>query len=189
MAQFNLEMMTESSEQSVGDACDDGVLRPVICHDDISFRGRSLGDEDRTKIRKALQDFHTLEIMAVTIYRFQITAEDSELNRELIAAMCNEMTHVQDFQVKLCEYGMKPSLLRGAYWIVGFVFGFGSRLLGQKAILKMGIWVETKAVHHYGQLLEGAPWDEATRAMIAKNGADEDGHIRMWKRLLGDRAV
>ncbi|NIN00370.1 MAG: hypothetical protein GTO24_20505, partial [candidate division Zixibacteria bacterium] len=66
--------------------------------------------------------------------------------------MCNEMTHVQDFQIKLYEYGWRPSKLRWAFWIVGLVIGFGSRLLGRRAILKTSIWLEKKAVHHYGQL-------------------------------------
>ena len=65
-------------------------------------------DKKRLKgIKKGLLALHTLELMAVNIYRFQITKEDTELNRQLIAAMCNEMTHFQDFQVKLYEYGMK----------------------------------------------------------------------------------
>ncbi|MBL7214644.1 MAG: demethoxyubiquinone hydroxylase family protein [Phycisphaerae bacterium] len=122
--------------------------------------------------------------MAVTIYRCQITKETSELNRELIAAMSNEMTHVQDFQMKLCEYGMRSNLFRWAYWIVGFVLGFGSRLLGTKAILKTGIWVESKAVTHYAELLTAAVWDEPTRSVIEKDRSDEDGHIQIWRRLL-----
>jgi demethoxyubiquinone hydroxylase (CLK1/Coq7/Cat5 family) len=98
--------------------------------------------------------------------------------------MCNEMTHYQDFQVKLLEYGFRPSILRWAYWIVGFVFGFGSRLLGKKMILKTGIWVETKAVHHYGELLSSTDWDEDSRKIIEKDQADEYGHVNRWKSLL-----
>jgi len=99
--------------------------------------------------------------------------------------MCNEMTHYQDFQVKLYEFGFKPSLIRWTYWIVGFIFGFGSRTLGKKAILKTGIWVETKAVQHYAELLETIDWDEDTRRIIEKDQADEDGHINKWRTLLG----
>jgi len=135
-------------------------------------------------IRKGLLTLHTLELMATTIYRFQITRESCEFNRQLIAAMCNEMTHYQDFQVKLYEYGFKPSIIRLAYWFVGFAFGFTSRLMGRKAILKTGIWVETKAVHHYTELLETIDWDEETRKVIEKDQADEDGHINRWKQLL-----
>lgn len=111
------------------------------------------------------------------------------MNRELIAAMCNEMTHVQNFQVKLYEYGLTPGLLRWAWWLVGCVLGVTSRLLGPKAILKTGIWVESKAVHHYAQLLQAAPWDPPTRTVIQKDQADESGHIRMWRQLLADRTI
>jgi demethoxyubiquinone hydroxylase (CLK1/Coq7/Cat5 family) len=43
------------------------------------------------------------------------------------------MTHVRDFQAELSEYGVRPSGLRGAYRIVGFVFGAWSRLRGARA--------------------------------------------------------
>jgi bacterioferritin (cytochrome b1) len=57
-------------------------------------------------------------------------------------------------------------------------------MLGQKAMLKMGIWLESKAVHHYGELLNAAPWDEATRMTLEKDQADEVGHINTWKKNL-----
>jgi ubiquinone biosynthesis monooxygenase Coq7 len=138
-------------------------------------------------IKKGLQTLNTLELMASTIYRFQITSEKSELNRQLVAAMCNEMTHYQDFQVKLYEYGFRPSIIRWTYWCVGFTFGFLSRLFGKKSTLKMGIWVETKAVHHYAELLKTVDWDEDTRKVIEKDQADEDGHINNWKKFLEEQ--
>ena len=78
----------------------------------------------------------------------------------------------------------EPSILRGAYWLVGFGFGFFSRLMGRKRILKTGIWVESKAVKHYAELLRDIDWDDDTRKIIEKDQADEDGHIRRWKALL-----
>jgi len=164
---------------------DISIVRPQLKHDDFKMRGRGMEPAKLQAIRKGLLTLHTLELMATTIYRFQITNEKSKLNQDLIAAMCNEMTHYQDFQVKLYEYGFRPGLIRWAYWIVGFTFGFGSRIFGKKAILKMGIWVETKAVHHYAQLLETIDWDEETRKVIEKDQADEDGHINKWRTLLG----
>ena len=152
--------------------------------EDVKVRGQGMSAARLKAIKKGLLTLHTLELMAANIYKFQITKESTELNRQLIAAMCNEMTHFQDFQVKLFEYGFRPSVLRWAYWIVGFVFGFGSRLLGTKAILKTGVWVETKAVHHYAQLLNSIEWDEDTRRIIEKDQADEYGHIKRWKNLL-----
>jgi demethoxyubiquinone hydroxylase (CLK1/Coq7/Cat5 family) len=97
------------------------------------------------------------------------------------------MTHLQDFQVKLYEYGWKPSKFRWAYWIVGWTFGTFSRLLGVNMILKTGIWVETKAVDHYAELLETVEWDAETRRVVEKDQADEGGHISRWRALLEAR--
>lgn len=163
---------------------DVSIIRPQMRSKDFKMRGQGMEPARLEAIKKGLLTLHTLELMAITIYRFQITGENCEFNRQLIASMCNEMTHYQDFQVKLYEYGFKPSIIRLAYWFVGFAFGFISRLIGRKAILKTGIWVETKAVHHYTEILETIDWDENTRKVIEKDQADEDGHINRWKRLL-----
>jgi len=163
---------------------DISIIRPQMCSEDFKIRGKGMEPARLQAIKKGLLTFHTLELMAMTIYKFQITREKDEFNRQLIAAMCNEMTHYQDFQVKLYEYGLRPSIIRLAYWFVGFTFGFGSRLLGRKAILKIGIWVEAKAVQHYTKLLDSIDWDEDTRKAIEKDQADEDGHIKRWKKLL-----
>ena len=175
--------MSNQEKQVMGDY-DISIIRPQMRGEDVGLRGHGMSAERLKAIKKGLLALHTLELMASNIYKFQIGREPNELNRQLIAAMCNEMTHYQDFQVKLYEYGFRPGVLRWAYWIVGFVFGFGSRLLGRKTILKTGIWVETKAVHHYAQLLSSVEWDENTRKIIEKDQADEDGHINRWKSLL-----
>ena len=163
---------------------DISIIRPQVHGGDVRMRGRKMDPSRLKSIKKGLRTLHTLELMATTIYRFQIADRPSEHNRQLIGAMCNEMTHYQDFQVKLYEYGFRPGIFRWAYWIVGFIFGFFSRLIGKKAILRMGIWVETKAVGHYGKLLDMIDWDEDTRDVIKKNWADEKGHINKWEELL-----
>lgn len=159
---------------------DISIIRPQMRNEDVKFRGQGMTPARLKGIKKGLITLHTLEGMAVKIYQYQITKNESELNRDLIAAMGNEMTHLQDFQVKLFEYGWRPSNLRGAYLIVGFVLGFSSRLMGKKRILKTGIWAEQKAVRHYKELLESVEWDEETRKIIQKDQADEDGHIARW---------
>lgn len=163
---------------------DISIIRPTIAKSDIAFRGRRLTADELSKVKKALRTLHSLEIMATNIYRFQMTRQENDLNKELLAAMCNEQTHISDFLLRLYEYGVTPSLFRWSWWLAGFVIGFGSRMLGTRAMLKTGVWVETKAVHHYGELLEAAPWDEATRKTIEKDQADEVGHIQTWQGLL-----
>lgn len=147
----------------------------------INFKKKS---QDNKQLKKALLTLHTLELMAQNIYKFQIGGKRSELNELLIEAMSNEMTHYQDFQVELYEYEIKPSKFRWVYWLVGFAFGFGSRVLGKKAILKVGIWTESKAVRHYEHLLKSVNWDERTRLIVEKNLADEKRHIEAWQQEL-----
>lgn len=163
---------------------DISVIRPQMRAEDIKMRKRRMSSDRLKDIRKGLLTLHTMEILAVNIYQLQITKKVCDLNRQLITAMCNEMTHVQDFQVKLFEYGWKPSKLRWIYWIVGFTLGFFSRLIGTKTILKTDIWLETKAVKHYDKLIQMINWDEDTRKIIEKNRSDEYGHITRWKKLL-----
>jgi ubiquinone biosynthesis monooxygenase Coq7 len=161
------------------------LIRPALAEDEIQYRDSQ--DRSRSKkLKKALHTLHTLELMAVNIYRYQITGKRDELNRHLISAMVNEMTHLQDFQQKLFEYGWRPQRLRWAYWLVGLGFGIFSRALGDAARLRMGIWVETRAVHHYNEMLEEVEWDDQTRRLIEKNRDDESLHINRWKKLLSE---
>lgn len=160
------------------------VIRPEVRHDSIKYnRGQGMDEIRLKQIHEALLAFHNLENMAANIYRFQICKNNSdELNRELIAAMLNEMGHIEDFQVKLYEFGFKPCIMMYAWQIVGFIFGIYSRMRGEDGIRQMGIWVESKAVSHYDELLETVDWDEDTRKIIQKDQADEHGHIKRWKK-------
>lgn len=163
---------------------DISIIRPEMRAENFKWRGGDLSAEEVKAVKRGLHTLHTLETMAVNIYKFQITRKPSELNLQLTAAMGNEMTHLQDFLIKLFEYGFRPSKLRFLYWIVGLGLGFVSRLLGSKAILKTGIWVEKKAVRHYDEMLKDIKWDEETRRFIEKDRADEEGHLNRWKKLL-----
>lgn len=177
--------MYESLEKKrIIDGYDVEVIRPQVQAENIKLRRVDTNGKNRKKIRKALQTLHTLELMAINIYRFQITSEKNELNRHLISAMMNEMTHYQDFQTRILEYGLKPSVHRWMYWLVGMFFGMSSRLLGKNSILKTGIWVETKAIDHYKHLLSKVPWDQDSRKVIEKNLADEKDHVGRWTEML-----
>lgn len=163
---------------------DTGVIRPEMRFEQVKARGAEFDAARKARVRKGLRTLHTLEIMATNIYKCQIGRKQSALSTQLTAAMCNEMTHMQDFQTKLYEYGLKPSKLRWTYWMVGYAFGLGSRLVGTRRVLKTAIWTEEKAVHHYGQLLAEVEWDDDTRAFIEKDRADEVGHVGRWRHLL-----
>jgi demethoxyubiquinone hydroxylase (CLK1/Coq7/Cat5 family) len=165
-------------------AYDISVIRPEMRAEQVRSRGEGFSSERRAAIKKGLRTLHTLEIVATNIYKYQISSKPCALNTQLTVAICNEMTHMQDFQTKLYEYGFRPRMLRWTYWMVGYAFGLGSRVLGSRRILKTGVWVETKAVHHYAQLLADVEWDDETRVFIEKDQADEQGHVERWKSLL-----
>jgi len=80
---------------------DISIIRPQMRVEDVQMRGQGMSPERLKGIKQGLITLHTAETMAINIYKFQITSEESELNLHLIAAMCNEMTHLQDFQIKL----------------------------------------------------------------------------------------
>ena len=149
----------------------------------IQLRGMDCSKAERKRIRKGLHDLHNLEIMATNIYRCQISGRTPELNENLIAAMKNEMGHIEDFLVKLFEYGFKPVWYRGIFRIAGCAIGWFSRLQGQKGILKAGVWTETKAVRHYDELLKNVRWDQATVQIIEKDKQDEISHLELWNKL------
>ena len=184
MEQQTSGALIKGRQKDGGLGYDVAVIRPQLRAEEIKLRGEGFAPERLRKIRKGLLTLHTLETMAVSIYTFQLTRKRTEHNRQLIAAMCNEMTHLMDFNAKLYEYGWKPSKWRWGYWMVGWAFGYFSRLLGAKQILKTGIWVETKAVHHYAELLETVEWEDDVRRVVEKNQADEGGHITRWRTLL-----
>jgi len=150
----------------------------------IRWRDQSSVPSERRVLRKNLRVLHQLEIMAVNIYQYQIGTERTDLQRELIEAMQVEMRHTQDFQVALFEYGLKPSPTRWAYWLMGWFLGVFSRIRGIRAVLRMGIWVESKAVDHYTEILAACDWEPDLRAVIEHNQNDEYHHIELWQKFL-----
>jgi demethoxyubiquinone hydroxylase (CLK1/Coq7/Cat5 family) len=157
-------------------------IRSPIRSSEIRIRTVPAGH--KTDFRRALRTLHTMEIMAVNIYRFQISGRTPDLRVLLVSAMGNEMTHVQDFQIKLAEYGFRPSWVRPAYWILGGCIGTVSRMFGRNAVLRTAAWVEGKAIAHYGRILGRAEWDPETRIVLERDLSDERGHLRTWGDLL-----
>ena len=85
---------------------DDQVIRPELRFRDIHERGKGYPAARLKAIKQAMQKLHALETMAVNIYMYEITSKRNALNIQLVAAMANEMTHLQDFQTGVVT---KPS--------------------------------------------------------------------------------
>ncbi|MGQ9572751.1 MAG: demethoxyubiquinone hydroxylase family protein [Dehalococcoidia bacterium] len=137
-------------------------------------------------VLNAFRAMINLEIMAVRIYRGQRwRLGRSELTAESLAkAIAIEERHVRDLVARRQELGDGSSLLSPFYALAGWVIGFVPSLLGQRAALKTGIWVEERAVKDYQSLLDRVPFDDDSRALVKRNQEDEREHIRMWEEAL-----
>lgn len=181
--------MHEADRSRVRELHDIALIRPAKRLEEVRFRRGNMDSGRLRGIKKGLRTLHTFEVLAANTYRFQMSHRTDEATRIRIAAICNELTHQQDFVVKLHEFGWRPSKLRFTFWLAGMVIGTATRILGIQAILKSGIWLETKAVSHYEELLSTIDWDDETRAVIEKNWADEMGHVERWTALLEETSL
>ena len=139
-----------------------------------------------SEVLRALGALVNLEIMAVRIYRGQRwRLGRSEITADALAkAIAIEERHVRDLVSRRQELGGSPSMLSPFYALAGWLIGFVPSLLGQRAALKTGIWVEERAVKDYQQLLDRVPFDDESRALVQRNQEDEREHIRMWEECL-----
>ena len=138
------------------------------------------------EVLRAFGALVNLEIMAVRIYRGQRwRLGRSEVAAEVLEkAIAVEERHVRDFTSRRQELGGSPSVLSPFYAVAGWLIGFVPSLLGQRAALKTGIWVEERAVKDYQQILDRVPFDDESRALVQQNQEDEREHIRMWEECL-----
>jgi demethoxyubiquinone hydroxylase (CLK1/Coq7/Cat5 family) len=150
---------------------------------DVVLRERTADHKSLRAARKTLRDINRLETMAVQVYRAQWTREPTELNRQLIGAMENELMHQNDSLGRLMEFGGRPTILRLPFYIVGWVMGRVSRLLGLRAMMNLGAWVEGKAIEHYQHLSDACRWHPQTYEMLLKMWDDERVHRRRWLHL------
>lgn len=134
--------------------------------------------------RKALRDTNRLETLAVQVYRAQWSRELTEVNRQLIAAMDNELVHQSDSLSMLMQLGGRPTPLRAAFYVAGWCLGRASRMLGLRAMMRLGMWVEGKAIEHYKHLSAAVEWHKPTYQRLLVIWDDERTHRARWQWFL-----
>jgi len=158
----------------------DQLIRNAKHTHDVRLLAADASAQQIGAARKALRDVHRLETMAVQIYRAQWTSRPTELNRQLIAAMENELTHQTDSLGRLMEFGGRPTILRLPYYMVGWTMGRMSRLMGFRAMMRTGAWAEAKAIVHYEHLSAACQWHPETYQMLLRIWDDERIHHQRW---------
>ena len=66
-------MVGTSQDKKIQSDCDISVIRSQLCVDDFKLRGENIPPATARAFKKGLLALHTLELMASTIYKFQIT--------------------------------------------------------------------------------------------------------------------
>lgn len=147
-------------------------------------RRREVADKD---VLKALRALVNVESMAVQIYRAQTWRLGGQplIAEKLSHAIAVEREHRENLEARLKELGGRPPILKLPYALAGWaLLGFVPAILGKMALLKADIWVEEKAVRDYRAFLAKTPFDDQTRALVAKNMEDEKEHIRYWQESI-----
>ena len=168
---------------SESDGLVDQQIRGAKHVHDVVLRRAWPGRRELRTVRKALRDINRLETLAVQLYRAQWSREPTELNRQLLAALENEITHHADSLGRLMEFGGRPTVLRLPYYVLGWLMGRASRIIGFRAMMRLGAWAENKAVEHYERLAEACRWHGPTHEMVVAIGEDEKVHRSRWRYL------
>ena len=164
---------------------DDGrIIRREVRLGDVRLRSQEIREEHLRAAKRTLRDIHRLETMAVEVYRAQWSPAPTELNRQLIAAMENERAHQTDSLARLMEFGGKPTPLRLPFYIAGRVMGRVSRVLGFRTMMRLGMWVEGKAIEHYHHLAAAMEWDAEVHPLVKQMWEDEEAHYARWRYYL-----
>ena len=142
-----------------------------------------MGDKE---IIRALNAVVKVEAMAVQIYRAQMWKfrGRQEIARRLIDATATERRHFDDLTSRVRDLGGTPSRLSPLFAVAGWIIGFLPTLAGKVPTLKLDIWVEERAVRDYQDFLNRVDFDDESRALMEKNMADEEEHIRAWKESI-----
>lgn len=142
-----------------------------------------MGDKE---IIRALNAVVKVEAMAVQIYRAQMWRfrGKQEIAERLVQAIANERQHFDDLSSRVRDLGGVPSRLSPLFTVAGWIMGFLPTLAGKVAALKLDIWVEERAVKDYQGFLNRVNFDDESRALMEKNMADEEEHIRAWKESI-----
>jgi bacterioferritin len=138
------------------------------------------------KIIRALNAVVKVEAMAVQIYRAQMWRfrGEQEIAERLIHATANERDHFDDLVSRVRDLGGTPSRLSPLFAVAGWIIGFLPTLAGKVPALKLDILVEERAVRDYQGFLNSVNFDDESRALMEKNMADEEEHIRAWKESI-----
>ena len=163
----------------------DGALRTLLAPAQTvrTIPGKSsseneLTKEERRKSSALMRINHTGEVCAQALYQGQaLTAKDTEVQRSLNQAACEEIEHLAWTEQRITELGGRKSLLNPIWYSGSFFIGAAAGMLGDKWNLGFLAETERQVESHLAKHLHSLPGqDEKSRAIVAQMQIDEAGH-------------
>lgn len=135
----------------------------------------------RERVAEMLRVDHAGELAAVHIYRGQ-RAVFGQAKPDLAARFgrmeAEERAHLEAFETRLTERGVRPSLFTPLWRAAAFALGAGTALMGEKAAHACTEAVESVIEEHYARQVEALQGSEpALAAELAGYRDDELGHL------------
>lgn len=105
-----------------------------------------------TKIDRMIRVNQAGEYGAVRIYKGQLAAIKCQESKELISHMLEqEEEHLRQFEKKMQEYKVRPTILSPVWHIAGYLLGYATAKLGKEAAMACTVAVEEVIDQHYAQ--------------------------------------
>jgi demethoxyubiquinone hydroxylase (CLK1/Coq7/Cat5 family) len=134
------------------------------------------------KVLLSLNFVYCMERFATQIYRTQCGLfKNTIYHKQLVDASANELEHVQKFQAQIKKLSGTVYPFGFPFKLAGILLGFGTRIMGKKALFKADSFVEKRAVTDYNSFIKNNKYDKNTVEIIRGIISDEEIHIHNWE--------
>lgn len=137
------------------------------------------GDKPLQKIiERMIRVDHAGEFGAQRIYAGQLAVLGNSKSAKIIAHMARqEDAHLAAFEKLIVEKNVRPTVLHPLWNVAGYVLGYATASLGEKAAMACTVAVEEVIDEHYAEQLKQLGGNEpALRKAIAQFRAEEIEH-------------
>ncbi len=135
---------------------------------------------EKQMIDRIIRVDHAGEYGAKRIYQGQLAVLGKTADGPLLQEMLDhELEHLQYFETKIPERGVRPTALLPLWHIGGFAMGAVTALIGREAAMACTVAVEEAIEQHYQKQIEelaGNEGEKDLRKAIEKFCADEVHH-------------
>jgi ubiquinone biosynthesis monooxygenase Coq7 len=134
--------------------------------------------ETKADIERMIRVNHAGEYGAIRIYKGQIAALKNSAHKDILQHMYDqEKAHLKTFDELIIERKVRPTALSPLWHAAGYLLGYATGLMGEKAAMACTVAVEEVIDEHYQEQENCLGNDEKKlKKIIQKCRADEQNH-------------